>query len=94
MKKKSIYKSILLFLIMFHLANIFQWLELNLWPVGKDYFWHMNWTYYMMKNLEKDFTFRNLTFITTDYPNLYYWVSIALIRLTKNTQYLIFRQLL
>jgi len=81
MEKKSIYKNGLLLLITFHLLNIFQWLELNIWPMGKDYFWHMNWAHYMGQNLEKAFTFRNLFFISTDYPVLYYWISIALTRL-------------
>ncbi len=79
---KQKYTMGLLALIAFHLLNIFFWLNLKGWPVGKDWYLHLNNTFRMMSNLAGEFSLRNLTFVDIGYPPFYYWIAMLLVKLS------------
>jgi len=85
--RKYIYKFGLTLLITFHLVNIFNWLNLHVWPVGKDCFRHLYNVSYM---LNSEHIWKNLLFVDMDYPPFYYWTAMVLMKIFSGSYQAVF----
>lgn len=83
--KKHIYEIALILVIIFHILNILVWFNRNVWPVGRDWSFHLNGTFLMMKNLNNEFSLQNLLYIDYAHPPFYYWVAMILYKICFNS---------
>lgn len=88
MKKRKIYSFTLLFLILFHLVNIFNWLNAHIWPYGKDCLYHLENACRVIQNGGYLSGLKSLIFIDVGYPPFYYWTALILYNLFGSYQFL------